>query len=148
MTALLAAAIKAAWAFVLPWTGKFAAWALPWLVPLRAALPFARLMIGLAVIAGSIGIIAWMAWPDKQVTIADARQLCEDSRLRAELTATKAALASAQATLRLRADTIAHAESFIESMNEEMEKIRAEAPDPDAPVFAADDPWLQRKRAR
>lgn len=144
----LTAALRWAWALVSPWAGRWALNLLPWLLPvvpwLKAMKPA---LIGLALVT-AVAAGWWLARPDERLTVTEAQQVCEDANVRAELAATKEALETARATLRHRAIAIGMAENEIETLRDEMEAIRAAAPDPDAIVFDADDPWLQRKRAR
>lgn len=146
MTAFLAA-LKWAWALISPWAGRGILKLLPWLLPvvpwLKAMKPA---LIGCALVA-VFAAVWWIARPDERLTVGQAKQVCEDANTRAELAATKRALEAAQVTLRLRSIAIGLAEDEIEGLRQEMEALRAAAPDPDAPVFAADDPWL-RDRAR
>lgn len=133
------------WALVAPWGGRLLLNALPWLVPLLPALKAALFgVIGTVVLAG----VVWLSWPEKRMTEAEAQQACDNANMRAELDATKKALEVAQATLRLRTEAIEMAEKEIDALTQEMEALRAAAPDPDAPVFAADDPWLRSGRSR
>ena len=133
------------WALIAPWGGRLLLKALPWALPLLPALKAAVFSaLAAAVLAG----VVWLSWPEKRLTEAEAQQACEDANMRAELDATKEALRVAQETLRQRAIAIGMAEDEIENLRQEMEALRAAAPDPDAPVFAADDPWLRGRRTR
>lgn len=133
------------WALVAPWGGRLLLKALPWLVPLLPALKAALFgVIATAVLAG----VVWLSWPEKRMTEAEAQQACEDANMRAELEATRRALQEAQATLKRRDEAIDMAEKEIDALTREMEALRAAAPDPDAPVFAVDDPWLRARRSR
>jgi len=139
------AILAKAWALVAPWAGKRLLRLLPWLVPLLPALKAALFgVIATAVLAG----IVWLSWPDERMTRAEAQQACADANMRAELEATKEALRVAQETLRRRDAAMDAAERWIDELEKEMEALRAAAPDPDAPVFAADDPWLRSGRSR
>ena len=130
-------------ALAAPWAGRLLLRVLPWAVPL---LPVLRGLAVAACLAAALGAVIWLAWPDpRQMTQAEAKQACEDAMARAELAATRDALRHAQETLRWRATAIDMAEEEIETLRTEMEALRAAAPDPDAPVFAADDPWLRRR---
>ena len=142
--------VTAAWAYLSPWLGPLllVARQSPWLAPALSIIGAWRAVLFGAVLLAAIAGVVWLRWPEEKVTVAEAVQRCEDARLRAELIATRAALQTAEATLRLRATAIDSAESYITALNEELEKIRAEAPDPDASVFDADDPWLRGQRRR
>ncbi|MGE8942716.1 hypothetical protein ACO2I3_12445 [Leptospira interrogans] len=142
--------VTAAWAYLSPWLGPLLLWARQsaWLAPVVSIFGAWRAILLGAVLLAAIAGVVWLRWPEEKITVTEAAQRCEDARLRAELTATKAALRIAEATLRLRATAIDSAESYITALNEELEKIRAEAPDPDASVFDAGDPWLLGQRRR
>lgn len=143
------AALKWLWAaLVTPWLGPALLRLLPWLAPLGGVLKgWAPVLAGLVlVVAFAAGW--WIARPADLLTPRQAQQACEDANLRAELAATKEALETAQVTLKIRSIAIGLAEQEIETLRDEMEAIREAAPDPDAPVFDADDPWLRAGRAR
>lgn len=133
------------WALFAPWGGRVLLRALPWLVSLLPALK--TIVFAVAAAAVLAGIV-WLSWPDERMTRAEAQQACADANMRAELEATKEALRVAQETLRRRNAAMDAAERWIDELEKEMEALRAAAPDPDAPVFAADDLWLRSGRSR
>ena len=139
--------VKFVWAWVLPYVGPLRAAALPWLLPLAPLANVWRVIALGAVLAAVFAGVWWLATPEQKMTVAEAKQACEDANARAELAATREALRQAQETLRWRAKAIDIAEAEIDTLTKKMEDLRATAPDPDAPVFAADDPWL-RQRSR
>lgn len=132
-------ALGCAWAWVRSNARSQGAAARFWLEPLQAVLKNRRMpvMAGIGVL--SLGI--WWLTPPRERPI-------ESVELHAELAETREALRTARQTLHLRARAIELAESEIEALTQELTKVRAAAAsDPDAPILAADDPWLT-KRAR
>jgi len=146
MPAIVLKLVKFAWGWLLPIVGKAWRWALPVLAPwagtIRAALP---VLVSIAVIAVAAGAW-WLLKPSGGLTLQQCKQECEAANIKAELEATKDALRIANETLRLRGILIEETEKEINELREELEKLRAAAPDRDVVVFAADDPWLRAKR--
>jgi len=146
MPAIVLKLVKFVWGWLLPILGKAWRWALPVLAPwagaIRAALP---VLVSIAVIAVAAGAW-WLLKPSGGLTLQQCKQECEAANIKAELEATKDALRIANETLRLRGILIEETEKEINELREELEKLRAAAPDRDVVVFAADDPWLRAKR--
>lgn len=141
---LILTALRWLWAaLVTPWLGPALLRVLPFLAPLGGVLKAWAPAIAALVLVAVFAAGWWIARPTDLLTREEAQQACEDASVRAELAATKKALGVAQETLRQRAAAIAAAERWIEDISQEMEALRAAAPDPDDPVFAADDPWLR-----
>jgi len=146
MPAIVLKLVKFVWGWLLPILGKAWRWALPVLAPwagaIRAALP---VLVSIAVIAVAAGAW-WLLKPSGGLTLQQCKQECEAANIKAELEATKDALRIANETLRLRGIASEETEKEINELREELEKLRAAAPDRDVVVFAADDPWLRAKR--
>lgn len=146
MPAIVLKLVKFVWGWLLPILGKAWRWALPVLAPwagaIRAALP---VLVSIAVIAVAAGAW-WLLKPSGGLTLQQCKQECEAANIKAELEATKDALRIANETLRLRGIASEETEKEINELREELEKLRAAAPDHDVVVFAADDPWLRAKR--
>ena len=146
MPAIVLKLVKFVWGWLLPILGKAWRWALPVLAPwagaIRAALP---VLVSIAVIAVAAGAW-WLLKPSGGLTLQQCKQECEAANIKAELEATKDALRIANETLRLRGILIEETEKEINELREELEKLRAAAPDRDVVVFAADDPWLRARR--
>jgi len=146
MPAIVLKVVKFVWGWLLPILGKAWRWALPvfapWAGAIRAALP---VLVSIAVIAVAAGAW-WLLKPSGGLTVQQCKQECEAANIKAELEATKDALRIANETLRLRGILIEETEKEINELREELEKLRAAAPDRDVVVFAADDPWLRAKR--
>ena len=146
MPAIVLKLVKFVWGWLLPILGKAWRWALPVLAPwagaIRAALPVLVSIAVIAVAAGAWGLLK----PSTGLTLQQCKQECEAANIKAELEATKDALRIANETLRLRGILIEETEKEINELREELEQLRAAAPDRDVVVFAADDPWLRAKR--
>ena len=146
MPAIVLKLVKFVWGWLLPILGKAWRWALPvlgpWAGAIRAALP---VLVSIAVIAVAAGAW-WLLKPSGGLTLQQCKQECEAANIKAELEATKDALRIANETLRLRGIASEETEKEINELREELEKLRAAAPDRDVVVFAADDPWLRAKR--
>ena len=138
------AILAKAWALVAPWAGKRLLRLLPWLLPawtwLKALVPVVISGVILAAV-----IWGWWALRDAEPTVkvSEVKQVCEDANLRARIAALEDALRVANQTLQQRREALEWAEEEIRHLHEEMEALRAAAPDPDALVFDADDPWLR-----
>lgn len=142
-------ALRWAWSFLSPWLGPLVTRLAPGLV---AAWPGIRLkpaLRGLALAALACAV-AWGTWrlvrrePDPEPMVAVS--VVEAQRFKAENESLKAALARANETLRDRERQADLADQYIEALKSEKEALRALSTNPDAPVFAADDPWLLGRR--
>lgn len=82
----------------------------------------------------------------------ETRMACVAERdliaLNAQLKQYSDALVARERALKARDGELQEYETRIDQLQREQEALRATSPDRDSPVFAADDPWLQRgKRA-
>ena len=142
---MIAAAFKWAWTFASPWLGPVVVRVAPWLAQYIAGFSLRRALRRLA-IAGMFCAVVWGTWrltrPDPDAPMMVAVSAVEAQRFKAENDGLRAALAKAEETMRQRERGAALADQLILSLEAEKEALRALSSNPDAPVFAADDPWL------
>lgn len=145
----LGTALRWAWSLVSPWLGPLVTRVAPWLVPWVSGLSLRRIARGLG-LAALLTFVAWGVWrfsrPDPDAPVMVSVDAVEASRLKAENAELKAANARSQETLRQRERGEVLANQLILSLEAEKEALRALSSDPDAPVFAHDDPWLLERR--
>lgn len=133
------------WSFVSPWLGPLVVRVAPWLATTFPSLSIRRVIRGVALI-GFAAVIAWGTWrimrrdPDAEPVVAVS--VVEAQRYKAENESLRRALAKAEEIRRAREQEAQLAEDYLTALKAEKEALRAQSSDPDAPVFAADDPWL------
>lgn len=149
MLALIKLGVLWAWSFVSPWLGPLLTKVAPFLAAWFPGVSPRKILRGIAFVCVA-GLIAWLAWrwtrPDPDAVAMVAVPVVEAQRFRAENEKLKAAIAKSEETIRLRAREAELADQYIEALKAEKEALRAQSSDPDAPVFAADDPWLRGRR--
>ena len=131
--------------FLSPWLGPVVVRAAPLLAQYVAGFSLRRVLRRIAIAAVFVGVV-WGTWrltrPDPDAPLMVAVSAVEAQRFKAENDGLKAALAKAEETLRQRERGAVLADQLILSLEAEKEALRALSANPDAPVFAADDPWL------
>ena len=141
--------LKWAWTFVSPLIVPRVVRYAPWLASYVAGFSLRRALRRIAIAAAFVGVI-WLTWtltrPDPDAPLMVAVSAVEAQRLKAENESLRGAVAKAEETLRQRERGAALADQLILSLEAEKEALRALSANPDAPVFAADDPWLLGRR--
>lgn len=142
-------ALRWAWTFLSPWLGPLVTRLAPGLAAAWPGIRLKPVLRGLALAALACAF-AWGTWrlvrrePDPEPMVAVS--VVEAQRFKAENESLRAALARANQTLRDRERQADLADQYIEALKAEKEALRALSTNPDAPVFAADDPWLLGRR--
>ena len=146
---MILTALKWLWTFVSPWLGPVVTRWAPWLVPWLSGFSLRRALRA-AGIAAAFTAVIWATWrlarPDPDAPVMVSVEKVEAQRWKAKSEGLEAALAKATETVRQREREAALADQYIEALKAEKEALRALSSDPDAPVFAADDPWLRGRR--
>jgi hypothetical protein len=149
MSVILKLALQWAWALLLPYLGpllvRLARWWAPW-SGIRIGLgAIAALVLALCAFGGAWWLLS--RDPPPSPAMVSAAQV-EAQRWKALAEARATAAREKDAALVRRAASIAELEAEINSLNVEMEALRAQTADPHRVVLPADDPWLRARRAR
>lgn len=146
---MLSFALRWLWSFIAPWAGRLVTIVAPGLVSFWPGFSLVKVARGFALLVLAGGV-AWLTWwimrPDPSRGPLVAVSVVEAQRFKAENESLKKSLAKASETISNRDQQAALADQYIEALKSEKEALRAQSSDPDAPVFAADDPWLLGRR--
>lgn len=142
---MLTAIIAPALLWAVPWAARALGLAgLGWVNPLSALKGLAWAALAIPVVWGSWSLASTIHESHAlRLKAADARA----AAAAAEAQALRGAVAQQRATLADREKQLALAAAAADQLEIENRKLRDEAPEPHAMVFAADDPWLVGRRA-